>query len=738
MAKKRRLKLLLIMIVSFMVALVGYKAFILLHESDYEALNAKFIDEIKLKLRGREAFSFAVVGNIRNSMWIFERRIGPMMNRRGVDFMVSAGNAVYDGAEGKYRLLYRGLKTVQLPYILTVGPNEIEDFGADRFYRHFGPFFFSFHVDDSLFIFIDSTGHTSWEWQLPWLRAQLTAAQKYRYRFVFMSDALTNPPRAGLDGSYMALNKNLRRRLRSLFSEYRVSAVFSAGYPTYSETVSGGVRYIVSGGGGGLLLDKKQPYQFVKVTVGPDGVRYQNVTDANRLGTLRAKLETLKLYLHSVIYMSLFSFLLILSTLSLLGLRLYWLILRQEHLYRDFSTDQDASSIGRLRIAMFTNAYLPFVGGVSLSVDRLYRALEQLGEKVKVFAPTYPQPWADPDNGSVYRCPTPLHTHLDNSPVVNVLARDIASTFKEFDCDLVHVHHPYWLGKKGMRLARKSGLPVVFTYHTRLDRYTDYLPVPGKALKALAAHSLIKRFANHCDAIITPTASTEEYLRNLGVSALVETIPTGVDSRDYDRWSRQEVQELRSRYVGPEERLLISASRMAKEKNVDFLIAGLVKLRERSEVPFKCILAGDGPERERLEASVAELGISEHVVFTGSLDPHEIARYYLASDLFVFASTSETQGMVLLEAMAGGCPVVAVRSSGVYDVVRDGHNGFKVAESTDSWADAVARVLTDGSLLATLSENSRSFAASYSETVIAEKVQHLYRRVVVLSRSRLA
>jgi glycosyltransferase involved in cell wall biosynthesis len=286
-----------------------------------------------------------------------------------------------------------------------------------------------------------------------------------------------------------------------------------------------------------------------------------------------------------------------------------------------------------------------------------------------------------------------------------------------------------------MRLAKKRGLPVVLTYHTRLERYTHYLPFPGTAIKNLAAHFLIKRFANHCNAIVTPTPSTEEYLRNLGVSALIETIPTGIEMEDYNGWTPKEVRELRSRYAATDEPLLISVSRLAKEKNLDFLIDGLAKAKAQIHIPFKCLLVGDGPEKTRLEEKVAALGLREQVVFTGNLPPRDVARCYLAADLFVFASTSETQGMVLIEAMAGGCPVVAVRASGVHDAVRDGYNGLMVAESTGSWAKAVATLLTDRRRLSVLSENSRAFAEAFSEEKIAARVSRLYRRVVVLAKS---
>ena len=128
--------------------------------------------------------------------------------------------------------------------------------------------------------------------------------------------------------------------------------------------------------------------------------------------------------------------------------------------------------------------------------------------------------------------------------------------------------------------------------------------------------------------------------------------------------------------------------------------------------------------------------MDEQIVFTGNLTPHEVVRCYLAADLFVFASTSETQGMVLIEAMAGGCPVVAVRASGVYDVVKDGYNGFEVPESTESWAKAVATLLDDKQRRSVLSRNSREFAKNYSVEEITEKISRLYRRVIVLGKSK--
>ena len=736
MNRKKKLKIYLTSILLLLAVLIGYKAYLFIYESDYQALNPEHIEQIEARLHNRDSYTFAVVGNIRNSMRIFERRIAPLIKDQGIDFMISAGNAVYDGSEDKYRLLYRGLKKSGIPYVLAVGHNEVEDFGAGKFYQHFGPYFFSFHLEQASFIFLDSTGQTSWQWQLRWLQQELALARKRPYRFVILGHSLISLPDFDPEEKHYVLDEDISRTLQDLFARYGVTAVFSAGYPVYHETERQGVRYIISGGGGGLLLDPQEHYQFVKVEVGPRQMVSENVVVPSQMGALREKLEILKLFLHSLFYMNFFNALMAISIISLVALRIYALIIRQEQLYRDFSVDEEAFAKTPLRVAMFTNNYLPFIGGVPLSIDRLFKGLVQLGFTVKVFAPAYRQQWQDPKDHSVFRCPGLFSFHLDNFPVVNVFSRKIESEFKKCNCDLVHIHHPFWLGKKGMRLAKKHGVPVVFTYHTRLEYYTHYIPVPGTVLKNLAAHFVIKQFANKCDAIITPTASTEEYLRNLGVSALIETIPTGIRTEEYTSWSSGQIQDLRDRYVAADERLLISVSRLAAEKNLDFLIDGLTKVKSRSKTPFKCLLVGDGPEKLRLMEKVALLGMEDTIIFSGNMAPHEVVGCYLAADMFVFASTSETQGMVLLEAMAGGCPVVAVRASGVYDVVKDGYNGFQAMESTDGWAKTVTDLLEDEQLLSTMAVNSRTFAESYSVEKITEKVSKLYRRVVVIAHAK--
>ena len=724
MSQKINLQLSLALLLLLGFGLLAFRAYIYLAYSDHEAINAKQVNAIEVALQDKAVFNFAVVGSINNSLQIFDKWVAPELINNRVDFIVSVGDAVYDGAEAKYQLLYKGLSRVKIPFLLSVGDHEVEGFGAQNYYHFFGPFLYSFHLTDSYFIMLDGTGNTPVAWQQRWLNEELALAQKFHNRFVFMNYSPLFASEQD-DQSDPRIDS-----LMEQFTAAQVTAVFSLGEELHSQQVHNGVNYINVGQSGGLMLKKQNKYQFTLVKVQGESANFVPVVVEDTLGNLRYKLETLKLFLYSFIYMSLFNLLVIITLLGLVALRVYSKIIKQDSYYRDFSFSDDHADEQPLKIAMFTNNYLPFVGGVPISIDRLRRGLTQLKHQVTVFAPTYSLPLVTEPDPQVVRIPSLGVSKMMSFPLANLWTALTHQQFAAQGFDVVHVHHPYFLGNKGLSLARRRKTPVVFTYHTRMERYVHYLPLPGDQLKTLAVHFLIRRFANRCQAVITPTISTEEYLRNLGVSAIIETIPTGINLTAYQDYRAASVAALRADYAQAGERLLVTVSRLAKEKNLDFLLDGIEKVKQRTRVPFRLLLVGDGPERHHLEQKVITAGLQDQIVFSGGMAPTEVVGAYLAADLFVFASTSETQGMVLLEAMAGGCPVVAVRASGVHDVIEQGYNGFKVAESTDSWAEAVIKLLEDDALRAAMAANSRIFADKYSVANMALSVERLYRRVV--------
>ncbi|MFW5718927.1 MAG: glycosyltransferase, partial [Halanaerobium sp.] len=342
------------------------------------------------------------------------------------------------------------------------------------------------------------------------------------------------------------------------------------------------------------------------------------------------------------------------------------------------------------------------------------------------------------DEDKIIRCNSLYHYEESGLefPVTNIFSPEIKTDFVAEDFDLVHSHHPFWLGNKGRKLAEKFNLPVAFTYHTRLEKYAHYVPnilFMRKFFANRLSHFLIENFANKTDAVFAPTESTKEYLRNVGVSRYIKVMPTGIDFDYYD-CSQDKIDSLREELIGDSEHLLISVSRLSKEKNLYFLLDGIKMLKEKSNLNFKLIIIGSGSEKENVERFIKNNDLENYIELIGAVDFREMAKYYLASDLFVFASTTETQGMVLLEAMAGYNPVVAVKSSGIDDVIENGYNGYKTEEDTEKWSIRIEELLTDKQIYQQSSQNAREMAENYSLEEMGAEAEKLYYKILQLKK----
>jgi glycosyltransferase involved in cell wall biosynthesis len=719
--------------ITLLIFVLLYKIYLITFEVDFYEINLKNIESVENEVNRKKSISFVVVGNIKNSIGIFDKQLIDRINLDNPDMVVSVGNAVADGAEDKYRILYRSLGKLRSPVILCIGDNEVSDKGKLRFYNHFGPFYFSFALGNVYFLFLDTTGETFELWQREWLVKTLQDAQRYAYRFIFMN----KPPYRVRETSLFPSKKKYiadaleRRFLLDAFARQHVTAVFSSNVEIFAKRTIGGVPYYITGGGGGglILHDQRSFYHYIRVSVTPAGVSYHVVKLGKTSRSASAKLmENFWLYIHSFFYISFIDFLLCLSLIGLAGMVIFIKATKQVNYYPDCNTiPQNISPATKLTIAMFTNAYLPFVGGVPISIARLAQGLRKLGHEVYVFAPTYPE---DPslDDDLTIRCK--LLFYYNDYPVVNIFSSDIEKCFASLNIDIVHVHHPYWMGSKGLKLARKYDVPVVFTYHTRLEKYAHHIPFIGPLFQNGIPHCIIRKFAQKCDAVFAPTRTAKAYLRNIGVSRSVVVLPTGVDFASYRNLETREQQMLREKFGVTDGIILLSVSRLAKEKNLEFLLEGIRYIKEHTEIDFKCIVVGDGPEKENI-LRLIESGVLRDVVYlVGPLEQQEMSKYYMASDIFVFASQSETQGMVLLEAMAGGCPVVAVRSGGIEDMIQDGRNGFKTVADVRVWAEKVMDLMRHREVAGRMSECACTFSHQFSIEVMAAKAARLYLRLV--------
>ncbi|MGF2733796.1 glycosyltransferase [Marinobacter sp. DUT-1] len=728
------LKLLFYLSLLIVVLLVGYKTYLNLFMQDFNSLHSTQVEHIHERVKPGEAVNFAVVGNINNSIGIFEERIIPELNSSGLDFMVSAGNAVSGGGEDKYRALYGTLNHLQIPYLLTFGAHEFDNFGSFRFYDHFGPHFYSIRTGNARLIFLDSTGKTPWQWQIRWLSDLLTQDTS-NARILFIGHPPLEPEQNPLfdqEDDYLQ-PPEFREALLELIDSQGIDMVFSSNLSVFAEQERNGTEFITTGGAGGLVLNNESSfYHYVQVRVTADG-DVSHSLQRLEVGQhpVWSTLESLWFFIYSLFYTGYLNFILIVAVFAAITIKLYQIIFIGKDYYPDYDLDPAPWLEKSLRVAMFTNNYLPFIGGVPISIERLRQGLVKLGDSPLIVAPGYKD---QPDHEeSVLRVPSLLTMGKNREfRLANIFQPRIRAKVKAFRPDIIHVHHPFWLGSLGLFIARTLKVPAVYTYHTRLEHYAHFVPLPGMLFRNLISHALIKHFANKCDGVIVPTYSTEEYLRMIGVKTPTFVQPTGIEYQKFQEVNPEDVDKLRKELGITDEKIFVSVSRLSNEKNIDFMIEAIDALRQQTEVPFRFLMIGDGHQKDRLQKKIESLGLEKHFTLVGAVPPDEMVLWYHLGDAFLFASKSETQGMVILEAMAAGLPVVAVRSSGIDDVVRHGFNGFKTPEKQDQWVARVKELLEDDELRETLSGNALEFAADFSVEQFAKDVRNIYASTLAL------
>ncbi|MTI81116.1 MAG: glycosyltransferase [Firmicutes bacterium] len=720
-----------------LLVLIFYKSYLFIYESDFQSNNIENIKEIK-KMDTTNDFTFVVLGNIENSIDVFNKKMITKINSdKDVDFLISTGDAVLDGAEDKYRILNKSLNKLNIPSVLAIGDNEVSDEGDERFYRHFGPFYFSFALEDSYFVFLDTTGKTSIPWQKEWLTKELKNAKNYKYKYIFMNNA---PFKIKEDTflkskEHFITDQSYRDFLIDIYSRYNVTAVFTTGPEIYESRQIKGVNYFVSGGGGGgLLTDRPNSfYHYMKVDVKPSGVSYSVVKQETPAKyALTRRLESLWIYIHSFFYINFINFILVISVLLFFAIAIHIRATKEVDYYKNFNESAEhIPTKDKLNIAMFTNNYLPFIGGVPISIWRLVKGLKNRGHNVYIFAPEYPGKVTN-DESNIIRCKLLkyLKTKQFKFAIVNIFSSNIEKNFSKYDFDVVHVHHPFWLGATGLKLGKKYKIPVVLTYHTRLEKYSHFLPCFKLIFKNILSHKIIRRFSQSCNAIIAPTNTAKQYLENIGVSRDKFVLPTGIDFDYYNNIDKEQLINIGKKYKTNGEILLCSVSRLSKEKNIYFLLKAIKYIKENTDISFRCIIIGNGPEKDNILQFIKDESLEDTVSLLGSIPPEDIPKYYMVSDIFVFSSLSETQGMVLLEAMAGGDPVVAVRSSGIDDIIQDNYNGFKTKEEIDDLAQKVILLMENQYLLKEMSANAYGFSERFSLDKMAERVEKAYYKSI--------
>lgn len=380
-----------------------------------------------------------------------------------------------------------------------------------------------------------------------------------------------------------------------------------------------------------------------------------------------------------------------------------------------------------MRICMFSNTYLPHVGGVAKSIAAFTEDLRSMGHRVLVIAPTFD----DEDkeiNHDVLRIPAVQNFNGSDFSVPLPLPFLIDYRLTEFNPHIIHSHHPFLLGDSAFRAARKRSLPLIFTHHTRYEEYTHYVSLGSPTMRQFVIN-LSTGYANLCSRVIAPSESIAEILAERGLTVPVEVLPTGVDLAFFEQGNGLEFRKRRG--LGPEVRIIGHVGRLAPEKNLTFLtLAASSVLKNLKNVYF--LVVGDGSSFDTVREICEKEGVSGRLIMTGQLTGPELAGAYRSMDLFVFSSLSETQGMVLVEAMAAQTPVVALDAPGAREVIRNGENGALLSpeSSPQDFGRAVLDYLKNEERLNNARKEAVKTAESFSRQACAIKLEGIYKKVL--------
>jgi 1,2-diacylglycerol 3-alpha-glucosyltransferase len=376
-----------------------------------------------------------------------------------------------------------------------------------------------------------------------------------------------------------------------------------------------------------------------------------------------------------------------------------------------------------LRIAIFSDSVLPILNGVSISIDTLVQELRRRGHSVHIFAPNFiDHRETDPNTHRFRAIETPWSKGY---PIAYPPFYRMLRTFRKYEFDVIHTHTPWVVGFVGMRWAESHDIPVVATYHTLYDRYAHYMSMfPRRYIRfRIAKHTNF--YYNSVDQIITPTDASLRWLNRHGVTQPIHVIPTGTPRPQLLNRADARL-ELG---IPTDQKILLYVGRLAKEKNLQTLLE-MMALVSKADASVRLWLVGDGPYREECLRIAAKLRIGDRVKFVGFVPRAEVDKYYAAADLFTFASVTETQGLVVQEAMQYGLPAVAVTGGGASEAIVVGTNGLVTKNDPDHLAASVLEVLSDPSLLDSLAQGALRLGRENGIEAMCDRVLDVYHLAI--------
>lgn len=383
----------------------------------------------------------------------------------------------------------------------------------------------------------------------------------------------------------------------------------------------------------------------------------------------------------------------------------------------------------KLKILITTDLYTTNTNGVVTSVQNLFDELTQKGHDVRIL--TISSTIHSHKEGHVYYIQSiPLGAVYPNLRMPTSYRNKLIQEIIDWKPDIVHSQCEFFSFQFASRIARITGAPLVHTYHTLYEQYLTSYFVPSKRLGEFLAKVLSRQRLRKVTTLVAPTQKVEDALQGYGLHAPISVVPSGISLEQHHKRLPHEERLRRRRALGIEDddQVLINLGRLGGEKNLDELLNLFAEARQENK-NLKFLIVGDGPAREELEHRAQKLGIGDYVIFTGMVPPSEVQNYYQLGDVFVSASTSETQGLTYIEAAANGLPLLCRQDECLNDVLQEGKNGYEYT-SAEEFLDAIDHVMHDPKWRDEASKRSEEIASTFDKKSFGDAIENVYESVL--------